>query len=109
MELLDEQVERLEGRQGLVWGVAIGSYGFGDFLTTTVGLTSGRGAEAGPLASGLVAEYGLAGLLGLKIATLLGFYGLWRVARTPGRVAVPLALAVVGVGVTLWNLLVLVT
>lgn len=109
MGRLDDRVEHLERKQDWLWLVAFGFYGLGDLLTTTIGLASGRGAEAGPLAAGLVAGYGLAGLLGLKVATLIGFYGLWWVVRTPGRVAVPLALAVVGVGVTIWNAVVLVT
>lgn len=87
-----------------VWVVAILAYGVGDTLTTYVGLRSGRGAEAGPLAAPLVETYGILGLVGLKVVTLGLFYLTWRFARPPARVAVPLAVAVVGIGVTAWNL-----
>lgn len=90
--------------EGTVWAVAILAYGVGDTLTTYVGLRSGRAAEAGPLAAPLVEAYGILGLVGLKVVTLGLFYLTWRVGRSPARVAVPLAVAVVGIGVTAWNL-----
>jgi hypothetical protein len=104
---LDRTVGALRGRQRTVWLLALLAYGVGDLATTVVGLSFGRAAEAGPLAAESLARGGFPGLVALKLATLLGFYLLWRVASTPGRVAIPLALAVVGVGVTLWNLSVL--
>lgn len=95
---------QLADAEWTVWVVAVLAYGLGDTLTTWVGLRSGRGAEAGPLAAPLVETYGILGLVGLKVVTLALFYLVWRVARPPARVAVPLAVAVVGVGVTAWNL-----
>ncbi|MFC7227682.1 DUF5658 family protein [Salinirubellus salinus] len=95
---------QLADAEGTVWVVAVLAYGAGDTLTTWVGLRSGRGAEAGPLAAPLVETYGILGLVGLKVVTLALFYLTWRVARPPARVAVPLAVALVGVGVTAWNL-----
>lgn len=99
----------LTDHEGTVWAVAVLAYGVGDTLTTYVGLRSGRSAEAGPLAGPLVESYGILGLVGLKVATLGLFYLSWRFARQPARVAVPLAVAVVGVGVTAWNLAVIST
>ena len=97
----------LSDHEGTVWAVAVLAYGVGDTLTTYVGLRSGRGAEAGPLAAPLVEGFGILGLVGLKLLTLALFYTTWRLARPPARVAVPLAVAVVGVGVTAWNLAVI--
>jgi hypothetical protein len=93
--------------QRAVWLVALLAYGVGDLATTTVGLSLGRVAEAGPLATRTLARWGWPGLVGLKSAVLAGFFLLWYAVRTPGRVAVPLALAVVGVCVTVWNVVVI--
>ncbi|MFC7177012.1 hypothetical protein [Halosegnis marinus] len=104
---LDATVRRLADRQRRLWLLALASYGLGDLATTLVGLAAGRGAEAGPLAAGLLGRYGLAGIVLLKLGSLAVFALLWRVAPNPGRVAIPLALSVVGVGVTAWNVFVL--
>lgn len=98
----------LADREGALWLAAVALYGVGDTATTVVGLTSGRGAEAGPIAAGLIEAHGFPGLFVLKVVTFGAFYLLWRLVRTPGRVAIPLALLVVGAFVTTWNLLVLV-
>jgi hypothetical protein len=104
---LDRAVEALRSRQRALWVGGLLTYGVTDLATTVVGLSLGLGSEAGPLASVAVARWGLPGLVALKLLTLLAFYLLWRVVRTPGRVAVPLALLTVGVAVTLSNLAVL--
>ena len=94
-------------RQRSLWFVAFLAYGSGDLVTTVIGLSERRAAEAGPLASAMFLSWGMPGLVVLKLLTLAGFYLLWLRLHTPGRVAVPLALAVVGVCVTLWNVAVL--
>jgi len=103
----DVAVSRLAAHQRRWWVLAVASYGVGDLATTLVGLSAGRGAEAGPLAAELLARFGLAGIVLLKLVSLGCFYALWGVAPDPGRVAVPLALTAVGVGVTVWNVVVL--
>lgn len=105
----DEFTEAVAAHTPLFWGLSVLLYGIGDTATTTVGIVTGTGKEAGPLAAGALASYGLPGLLGLKLASMLAFYLAWRAARPPGRVAVPLALVVVGAAVTVWNGVVLVT
>lgn len=104
---LDATVRRLAAYQRRLWVLAVVSYGFGDLVTTLVGLAAGRGSEAGPLAAGLFGRFGLLGIVLLKLASLAVFYLLWRVGPKPGRVAVPLALSAVGVTVTAWNVSVL--
>jgi hypothetical protein len=95
------------GHERWLWAAALVAYGVGDTVTTMVGVASGKAAEAGPLAGPIVEAFGLGGLIALKIAVLVAFYAIYLLARTPGRVAVPLALALVGGVVTVWNLLVL--
>jgi hypothetical protein len=102
-----DAVGALRDRQGALWVAGVLTYGITDVATTVVGLSLGLAAEAGPLASVAVDRWGFAGLVALKLLTLAAFYLLWRRIRTPGRVAVPLALLTVGVGVTLSNLVVI--
>lgn len=92
--------------QSILWGVAILFYGFGDTATTLVGLYSPGTEETGPVALTVIAHGGIPGFLALKIGFISVCVLAWYAAPTPGRVAIPLALAVVGTGVTCWNLLV---
>lgn len=97
----------MAARERGLWIIALLGYGVGDFGTTLVGLWTEQGVEAGPVAAGLVTEFGLLALLVLKLTTLGTFYLSWRLVGPPIRVAVPLAVAVVGVLVTTWNVSVL--
>ncbi|MUV85872.1 hypothetical protein GJ631_04615 [Natronomonas sp. CBA1123] len=99
--------ELLAGAERPLWVAAVLLYGIGDTATTFWGLSVGGAAEAGPVAGPFIHAYGPVALLGLKAVVFTLFYLVWRVLRTPGRTAVPLALAVVGGLVTTWNLLVL--
>lgn len=98
--------ELLASRDRQVWAAAILLYGVGDTATTFLGLSTGGIAEAGPVAAPLIEAYGRYALLVVKAATFAAFFLLWRLVSTPGRVAVPLALATVGALVTAWNLVV---
>jgi hypothetical protein len=102
-------VEALSARERAVWVAAIVLYGVGDTATTYWGLSAGGVSEAGPVVAPLMVAYGPAALLGVKAAVFAGFYLVWRAVRTPGRVAIPLALATVGTVVTAWNLVVVAT
>ncbi|MGM0716838.1 MAG: DUF5658 family protein [Halobacteriota archaeon] len=95
------------GRDRQVWIAAVLLYGIGDTLTTLWGLSTGGVAEAGPIAKPLIETYGRYMLLVIKVAVFPLFYLVWRYLRTPGRIAVPFALALVGGVVTVWNLLVI--
>ncbi|MDZ7746886.1 MAG: hypothetical protein U5K28_10400 [Halobacteriales archaeon] len=105
---LDSWIAALATKQRSIWLVAVASYGVGDLLTTLVGLALGRGSEVGPAAAAALAFAGPVGIVVLKLVSLAAFYGLWRIAPEPGRVAIPLALAMVGTVVTMWNSYVLV-
>lgn len=83
--------------------LAIGFYGLGDTVTTFWGLSTPGVAEAGPIAGPAIEAHGRRSLLVIKVVLFTILFGLWSVVRTPGRVAIPLALVVVGVFVTVWN------
>lgn len=94
-------------RERSLWTVVLLGYGAGDLATTLVGLRTGRATEAGPVAAAVVAEFGLLSLVVLKLVTLGTFYLAWRLLAWPTRAAIPIAVAGVGVFVTVWNVAVL--
>lgn len=90
-----------------LWVAAVLLYGVGDTVTTLGGLTTADVTEAGPIAGPVIAAYGPLAFLLVKVGAFVFFYLVWRVLHTPARVAVPLALVVVGGGVTAWNVAVI--
>lgn len=92
--------------QSLLWLIAIVFFGIGDTVTTGIGLSMDAVHEAGPLTSVFLAQYGLVSMVAVKIAVLGSFYILWRLTPRHYRVGVPLGLAILGVVVVWWNLLV---
>ena len=100
--------ESLPGRtRAALWSVTLLFFCVGDVLTTHVGLSMHGVVEAGPLVAPLLREYGLVAMVVLKTATLGLFYGAARAIPEPHAVGVPLGLAIVGVVVTAWNLVVI--
>lgn len=104
---LAELIVLLAEEERPLWVAAVTLYGVGDTVTTLWGLSIAGVAEAGPLARPLMDSYGTTAFLALKILTLVAFFAVWAVLRTPGRVAIPLALALTGGAVTVWNLVVI--
>jgi hypothetical protein len=100
---------RLQRLQPALWVVAIAFYGVGDLVTTAIGLRISGIVEAGPLVGPLVDRYGVVSLFVLKLGTLAASYGIWQLIPTPHRTGVPLGLAVLGVAVTGWNIVVVST
>jgi len=99
--------ESLASRRALLWVLVLVFFCAGDLLTTHVGLSVRGVVEAGPVVAPLLRAYGLAGMVGLKAATVGLFYGVARLLPEPYSIGVPLGLALVGVSVTGWNLFVL--
>lgn len=99
----DDAVRCLESRSTELWLLAVVFFGLGDLVTTSIGLSSGYLVEVGPLATRVVGEYGMASLVGLKLAGFAVCVALWRLEPGPGSVGVPLALATFGILVTGWN------
>ena len=97
----------LQERQWELWIAAFLFYGVGDTVTTVSGLRSNGVAEAGPVALRAIESLGLPGLFALKAAFFAFSLAVWWFVKSPGRVAVPLALVVTGALITGWNLVVL--
>ncbi len=101
----DDRLWWLVDHERLLWIGAVVLYGIGDTTTTLWGLSQTNVAEIGPLVGPLIDRYGLSGLFIAKLGSFLGFGLFWYVLWKPTRVAVPLALLLVGGVVTAWNLL----
>lgn len=99
--------EHFVEQEQLLWGLAIAFYLVGDTVTTFWGLSTDGVVEAGPIAGPLIEAYGRFGLLAIKAVTFGFFVGVWSLFEPPTRVAVPLAVLVVGAAVTIWNLAVI--
>lgn len=91
----------------VLWWLAITFFGLGDVLTTSAAVLYGPIVESGPLVSYVLAAHGLGGFLALKLFVFGFAYGFWRTVGEPNNVGVPLALSVLGLGFTTWNLFVL--
>lgn len=92
-----------------LWVVGILFFGIGDILTTGVGLSLEGIREVGPITGSLVGQYGRGVMVPMKLLTFGGCYLLWRFLPEPHRLGVPLGLALLGVWVTTWNLMVVAT
>ncbi|MDX1746826.1 MAG: hypothetical protein R3324_12875 [Halobacteriales archaeon] len=90
-----------------LWVLMVLFFCVGDLVTTHVGLSMPGIVEAGPLVGPVLEAYGPAAMVVMKGATVALFYGLYRVVPEPHSLGVPLGLAVVGVLVTAWNLVVI--
>lgn len=99
--------DRIEEVRTKLWGAVFVFFCVGDLATTHVGLSIPGIVEAGPVVAPLLREHGLVAMIGLKGATVGVAYGVARVAPHPQALGVPLGLALVGVCVTAWNLVVL--
>lgn len=90
-----------------LWLIAVLFFGVGDLVTTAIGLGVGGVSEGSPIAALLIQQYGPAVMVLPKLVVFGGSYAIWRLVPEPHRLGSPLALAVLGVAVTFWNILVL--
>lgn len=96
-------VHRLARHERAFWLAAIVWYGIGDTATTLFGLTHTDVAEIGPVAGPAIDGHGAVGLLAIKVV-FFALAGLaWYVLSRPARVAIPVAITIVGTTVTVWN------
>ena len=100
-------VDVLLDSERFLWLVAVAFFGIGDLVTTAIGLQLQYVVEVGPVVGDVIRIYGATAMVWLKVLVFALCYVLWRVVPAPHRVGVPLGLAVLGVLVTLWNLVVL--
>lgn len=85
------------------WAIAIVFFGFGDLISTGIGLSFPQLVEAGPLPAYAIDQFGFAFIIPLKFLTICLAYTLWEVTPAPHDTGVPLGLAALGVVVTQWN------
>ena len=93
----------LEDNRQVLLATAVVFYGVGDLSTTLWGLAVADVTEVGPLIGFLLALYGTSGIIVGKLVSFAVFWAVWYLLWKPTRVAVPLALTVVGGVVTVWN------
>lgn len=88
------------------WVVAVLAYGIGDYLTTVIAVRRYSVVEANPVVRRLLSrEPGPVGFAVLKLATLgVCFAGFLAIADSPIAIGIPIAIAVLGLAVTLSNL-----
>ncbi|WP_415382760.1 hypothetical protein [Halosimplex sp. TS25] len=91
-----------------VWIVALVAFGVFDVALTAAAVGTGVAAEAHPLVREGIRQFGLLVLPVWKGILLAAFYVLYRATPRPYDVGVPLGLAIVGVGVGIWNVAVVV-
>ena len=112
-----------------LWVLAVLTWGVGDWLTTFLGMASGRSTEGNRIVAEVIAGYGHLGHLGWKVLTIglafgiyrqLGIGDTWALVREATRylerievndwlrLALPLALILAGLLLTLSNLVVIV-
>lgn len=103
----DGAVRRLRDLRTEWWVAAVLFFGVGDVVTTVAGVHTGRAAEASPMVAWLLARYGPAAMVPLKVVTFAAFWAGWRLVPPPHRIGFPVGLTVVGVVATGWNLAVL--
>lgn len=100
-------VDGLAAMSPWLWWLSVAFYGFGDLLTTATTELSDPIAEGSPVVGFVVQSHGLLGLILLKLAVFGGSYVVWRAINHPHNIGVPLALSVLGIGLTTWNMVVL--
>lgn len=90
-----------------IWVLAVLFYGFGDVITTFLGLQASGVTELSPLLSQFSSPGIYLALLGLKLLAFASCFLLWLLIPEPHRLGAPLGLAAVGLLVTGWNSIVL--
>lgn len=100
-------VERIRRDSQQLWIIAVLFFGLGDAVTTIVGLRLAAVAEVNPAVAVLTVQSTLGGILVMKSTFIGACYILWKHTPQAHRVGIPLSLATVGVLVTVWNILVL--
>lgn len=92
-----------------LWLLAFCFFGIGDSVTTVVGLSVPGVVEAGPVVQVLLGSFGVFAIVPIKLVTFSILYLLWQLVPRPFAIGVPLGLTVLGVGLTAWNVFVLVS
>lgn len=97
-------VEVLTRTRTHLWASAMLFFVVGDVVTTSVGLGLDQIVELGPLVGLILARYGIAAMVVVKVAVVGACYLAYCRVPDPHDTGIPLGLAVLGVLVTAWNL-----
>lgn len=90
-----------------LWWLSVAFFGIGDLLTTATATVTTSLAEGSPTIGIVLTNFGFAGVVFVKLVVLAIGYAAWRAVGYPHNVGVPLALSVLGIGFTTWNLVVI--
>lgn len=104
---LADSVAEFSDISSWLWWLSVAFYGIGDLLTTTTTELWDPLVEGSPIVGLAVHSHGLVGLFVLKFAIFAAAYALWLSLAPPHNVGVPLALSVLGIGLTTWNMVVI--
>jgi uncharacterized membrane protein len=85
------------------WLLGIFEFVIGDIGTTIVGLSRGY-AEAHPISRVLLENFGVYGMVGMKIVVVLILFGLYRLSPEEWQRGVPIGLFVIGMSIVTWNM-----
>ena len=89
---------------GVLWVVAIATFGGGDIATTAIFLITELNHEGNPIVIAVIEQFGLWVLLPWKIIVFAVFVAGYRLAPTRINVGIPLGLALFGTLLTAWNI-----
>ena len=92
--------------QQWAWVFVVLFFVLGDVVTTSVGLSMAGIAERNEVLKPVIENSGMAGMVGLKAVIVGGGYLLTRALPRPQKFAIPAGLLIVGVSVSVWNLVV---
>lgn len=98
----------IEAYEFELWSLAIVFFVVGDVITTGLGYRMPGVVEASPLPAALLAEVGLVALFALKVVAVTCAYLVWTAVPREYAVAIPVAIALLGLLTTGWNATVLV-
>lgn len=93
----------LDRQSRTLWAYALLLFVVADTVLTIVSLQYLPVHEIGPVASALVARFGVMMLVPLKLAAVDLFAIFWWITPRPHRVGIPVGLIAIGSVVTVWN------
>ncbi|APE94577.1 DUF5658 family protein [Halodesulfurarchaeum formicicum] len=88
------------------WVLTLCFFLVGDVITTAIGISTTGVTEVNAFLATQIASHGVGAMLLLKVVLLSGSYLVWRALPDEQAIAIPVGFAIVGVGVTGWNLVV---
>lgn len=104
-----DAISTLLATEPYLWLTALLFFGIGDLATTTIGLRFEHVVEVGPLVAPIIEQDGLPAMVALKTLAFSACTTIWLHTPRPYNLGVSLGLAIFGLLITIWNLLILTT